>query len=65
MVLCWEMGLTQLIFEGDCQLLVEAAHGYGVRCKEVYPLIRDIQYLLCQQPDSSSGSASVFQQSRS
>lgn len=40
--------LTLLTFEGDCQLLVKAS--YGARCKEILPLVHDIQYLLHHQP---------------
>lgn len=51
MLLCEQIELSQLNFEGDCINVIRAAYGAGARSKEVEPNIFDIKYLLRHHPD--------------
>lgn len=57
MIICEEIGLTQLHFGRDCHTIIRAVGGVGVGSKDVMPIIYDIQYLLQNHPVWSIGFA--------
>lgn len=42
MILCEEMGITQLHFEGDCLTVIRAVGGLSVHSKDVERIVFDI-----------------------
>lgn len=51
MILCAEMGFTQLCFEGDCLGIVNVVRGVNVGDKLIGSIILDIQQLLSSHSD--------------
>lgn len=48
MIICWELNLLNIIFEGDCQSVVQAINGARNFVEELNPILLDIWFMLQQ-----------------
>lgn len=48
MFICWELGLADIVFEGDCLQVINAVNDHKTSEDELSPILFDVHYMLRQ-----------------